>query len=210
MRAYRVAFAVLAGAAIVEGCPIDGDCRVTYLSKFTVVSNAVGTVTLPAGALLTPRVTRTVAWDGVRGAAVMCLPSTGTAYSLLLQRFDDQYTSGRRWTGTVLHQLMPILNVLDRCVRPITQHPGWRGGLRWTSSPILYLVDSLIRSAAIGWHRYDVIDPNEVGRYGGEVLSTLGIASGVLGFAFLIVWFSNRLHWVTAGLMPGAVPTGSS
>lgn len=96
--------------------------------------------------------------------------------------------------------------MFDRCVLPIAQRLGWRDGLRWTIFPILYLVDSLIRGAAIDWHRYDVINPSEVGRYGLH----LGIAAGVLGFALSIVWFSNRLHRVSAGLMPGAVPTGFS
>lgn len=67
MRADRVAFAVLAVAAIVEKCLIDGDSRAPRLGKVTVVGNAVGAVTLPAGSLLAPWVTRTIARDGVRG-----------------------------------------------------------------------------------------------------------------------------------------------
>ena len=209
-RAYRAVFAALAVAAIIVKYPLDGDSLVTYLSKFTVESNAFGAAVLLGGALLAPRITGTIAWDGVRGAAAMYLLTTGIVYGLLLQGFDNPFTSGRHWTHTVLHQLMPIVIVLDLVVRPFAHRLGWRDALRWTVFPILYLVYSLVRGAIIGWYPYDFIDPSEVGGYGGVALYALGISAGFLAFAFLILWLSNSLHRLPVKAKPVAVPSGSA
>ncbi len=198
IRSYRVAFALLAFAALVGKYVHDTDGLARYLSKFTIQSNAIGMVVLLAGAFLGSRTGRSPGWTRVRGAAVMYLMTTGIVYGLLLDGFDNPFTSDRHWTHTLLHQVMPIVMVLDLVIRPLVHRLTWRDALKWTGYPILFLVYSLIRGAVVDWYPYDFINPTEVGGYDGVALYSAGITAGFLAVAMLIVWVSH----VLSGLPP--------
>ncbi len=198
IRSYRVAFAVLALAALIGKYVHDTDGPARYLSKFTIQSNAIGMVVLLAGAFLGSRTAGSLGWTRVRGAAVMYLLTTGIVYGLLLDGFDNPFTSDRHWTHTVLHQVMPIAMVLDLIVRPLRHRLTWRDAVTWTAYPVLYLIYSLIRGAIVNWYPYDFINPGEVGGYDGVALYSAGITAGFLAVAMLIVWVSH----VLSGLPP--------
>ena len=194
IRSYRVAFAVLAFVALVGKYVHDTDSLTRYLSKFTIQSNAVAMVVLLVGAILGTRAATSLKWNRVRGAAVMYLLTTGIVYGLLLEGFDNPFTSGRHWTHTVLHQVMPIVIVLDLIIRPLTRRLTWRDALLWTGYPILYLIYSLVRGAVVDWYPYSFINPMEVGGYDGVALYCAGITAGFLAVAALIVLVSHRLR----------------
>ena len=192
IRAYRVALAVLACAALIGKYVHDADSVVQYLSKFTTQSNTIGMVVLLTGAFLGARKAGSVRWARVRGAAAMYLLTTGIVYGVLLEGFDNPFTSDREWSHTVLHQVMPVVMVLDLIVRPLRHRLTLRDAMTWTVYPILYLVYSLIRGAIVDWYPYDFINPTEVGGYDGVALYSAGITAGFLAVAMLIVQV-NRL-----------------
>lgn len=194
IRTCRVAFAVLAFAALVGKYIHDTDGPAQYLSEFTTQSNAIGMVVLFAGAFLGSRTASSIGWTRVRGAAVMYLLTTAIVYGVLLEGFDNPFTSGRDWTHTVLHQVMPVVMVLDLIARPLRHRLTWRDAVTWTAYPILYLIYSLVREAVVDWYPYDFINPGEVGGYDGVALYAAGITAGFLAVAMLIVRVSRLAY----------------
>ena len=206
IRSYRVVLAVLAFAALIGKYVHDADSVVQYLSKFTTQSNAIGMVVLLAGAILGAQKANSRGWAQVRGAAVMYLLTTGIVYGVLLEGFDNPFTSDREWSHTVLHQVMPIVMVLDLIVRPLRHRLSWRDAVTWTVYPILYLVYSLIRGAIVDWYPYDFINPTEVGGYDGVALYSAGITAGFLTVAMAIVQVNRSLDRVPRPHAPSAAP----
>lgn len=206
-RAYAAAFGTLAVVAIVRKFFIDDDGFITYLSKFTTQSNAIAAVVLLVGALLAARVAGSAGWDRIRGAAVMYMATTGIVYGFLLDGFDNPFTTEKHWTHTVLHQVMPIVMVLDLAIRPLVHRLTWRDALTWTVYPILYLAYSLVRGAIVDWYPYDFINPGEVGGYDGVAMYSLGITAGFLGIASLIV---SANHWSHRLPVPAEMSSGTA
>jgi hypothetical protein len=183
IRTYRVAFAVLAFAAIVGKYYHGTDAFPDFLSLFTVHSNAYAALVLLLGALVSQPVTNGRGWDLARGAAVM---------------FMVTITSDRHWTHTVLHQVMPVVIVADLLILPLRHRLAWRDIGLWMIYPVAYLTYSLARGPLVGWYPYDFIDPDEQGGYDGVALYTLGITAGFLLVALLVVIFSKwRLRQAT-------------
>ena len=191
IRTYRVAFALLAIVALVAKYPRDNDPWHIYFSKFSYQSNAFAALVLLGGAFLAPTVIRSVRWDVLRGAAVMYLVTTFIVYGFLVNSFDNPFTTTRHWTHTVVHQVIPVVIVLDLLIRPFANRLRWSDALRWTVYPIVYLGWSLVRGAIDGWYPYDFIDPAEVG-WSGVALNTAGVTFGFVALGLLIVWFSHR------------------
>lgn len=191
IRAYRLAAALLAIVAVLRKYDRDGDAFVNWLSKFTIESNVLAAVVLLGGAILPVTVLTSRGWDRARGAAVMYMATTFVVYGLLIDGFDNPLTTSRHWTHTVLHQVIPIVIVLDLLIRPLVHRLTWRDALRWCVYPIIYLIYSLVRGAITGWYPYTFIDPGRAGGYGGVARYSLGITIGFLVLAFLIVWLSN-------------------
>lgn len=208
VRAWRIAFTILALAAVVRGVLRDEDGVANALSMFTYQSNTFEALVLLGGAFLAPGVIGSVRWDRLRGAAVMYSVTTFLVYGFLIEGFYNPFASDHYWTSTVLHQVIPAVLVLDLIARPFANRLTWRSTLLWTIYPIAYLVFSLIRGAFTGWYPYDFINPNEVGGYGGVVLYSIAITAGFFAIGSLIIGISNRLHRQPASASPVTVPSG--
>lgn len=207
VRAYRIAFGVLALVAVVRKYYVDGDTVANWLSKFTMESNAFTALVLLGGALLTGPLIMSATWDRLRGATVMYMVMTFIIYGVLISGFDNPFTTSRHWTHTVLHQLMPVVVVLDFAIRPLLHRLTWRDALGWCVYPIVFLVYSLMRGAIIDWYPYNFMNPHKVGGYGGVALYSLGITAGFLALAFAIIWLSNlRAQWPDKPLVQRASP----
>jgi hypothetical protein len=191
VRAWRIGFALLAIVALIAKYPRDNDPWHVYFSKFSYQTNAFAALVLLGGAFLAPAVIRSVRWDLLRGAAVMYLVTTFIVYGFLVNSFDNPFDTTRHWTHTVVHQVIPVVLVLDLLIRPFANRLRWHAALLWTVYPVAYLVWSMVRGAIDGWYPYDFIDPGEAG-WGGVALNTIGITIGFLALGLLIVWFS---HW---------------
>lgn len=191
VRAYRIAFGLLGLVAVVRKYDVDGDTVANWLSKFTIEGNTLAALALLGGGVLSASVLTSPAWERLRGAVVMYMVMTFIVYGVLINGFDNPFTTSRHWTHTVLHQLMPLVIVLDLIIRPLAHRLTWRDALLWTIYPIVYLAYSLARGAIVDWYPYNFLNPHKVGGYDGVALYSLGISTGFLALAFLIVWLNN-------------------
>jgi hypothetical protein len=209
VRAYRVAFGLLALVAVVRSFPrFDKGGTADFFSMFTYQSNAFEGLVLLGGAVLAPAVLASVRWDRLRGAAVMYGVTTFVVYGLLLDGFYNPFSSEHYWTSTVLHQVMPVALVLELFLRPFANRLSWRTTFLWMIYPIAFLAYSLIRGSITGWYPYDFLDPDEVGGYGGVALTSVGITIGFLAIGLLVVGITRwRGGDVSAPRpVPGAAP----
>lgn len=191
IRAYRLLFGLLALVAVIAKYFHGDDTVGNWISTFTVQGNILAGVVLIAGALLGADVIASDAWDKIRGATVMYLALIFFVYGFLINGFDNPFDTDRHWTHTVLHQLMPLVIVIDVVIRPFVHQPGWRVPFQWMVYPLLYLAYSLVRGEIVHWYPYDFIDPNEVGGYVGVALYCLGITVAFLAVAIGIVGVSR-------------------
>lgn len=208
IRVYRVAFAILAIVALVGKYYRDDDPWNIYLSKFSYQTNAFLALVLLGGAFLAPAVLRSVAWDRVRGAAVMYAVTTFVVYGFLVNSFDNPFDTTRHWTHTVVHQVMPVVMVADLVIRPFANRLSWPSALVWTIYPLAYFGWALVRGQIDGWYPYDFIDPAEAGGWGGVAVNVVGVTIGFLAFGAALVWISHHTRR-TVSRPPARPPFGT-
>jgi hypothetical protein len=201
LRVYRIAFGLLALAAVVRSFFRDDGGTISFLSKFTYESNTFQALVLLGGAFVAPAVIASVRWDRLRGAAVMYAVTTFLVYGFLIEGFYNPFDSDHYWTSTVLHQVIPAALVLELFLRPFANRLDRRSTLLWTIYPIAFLVYSLVRGAITDWYPYDFLDPDETGGYGRVALYAAAITIGFFAIGSLIVWISQRHH------RPATTPT---
>ncbi|HWV34367.1 MAG TPA: Pr6Pr family membrane protein, partial [Thermomicrobiales bacterium] len=130
-------------------------------------------------------------WNFVRGAGVMFMVTTGVVYATLLGGLFNPFDGSHSWMNAVLHQLTPIVMVVDLILQPPVTRLSYRKALIWTVYPLLFLVYSLIRGPIVDWYPYDFIDPHEVGGYGGVAMYSVAILVGFLLMAGFVVLLSR-------------------
>ncbi len=119
-RVLRLATALLILAAIVVQLFNPDDpwaVAANFFSFFTIQSNLFAAVVLivVAARAAAPRSPRL---DVIRGAATLYLLITGVVFALLLSNIPEDLQLTLPWVDTVLHQVAPILIVLDWLVDP--------------------------------------------------------------------------------------------
>src|SRR5260221_7878465 len=147
---YRAAFGLLTIAAItthLTDLAAKGTLDlVSYFSYFTIQSNLIATAVLLFGAARW-RAARSSAFDLARGGAVVYMSITGIVFTLLLSGTDVD--TAIPWVNTVVHQLMPIVLVVDWLLDPPAVHLTFRQGLLWLSYPLVWIVYILVRGAIV-------------------------------------------------------------
>lgn len=208
LRAYRVAFGLLALIAVVRSFPrFDKGGTADFFSMFTYQSNVFEGLVLLGGAVLAPATIASVRWDRLRGAAVMYGVTTFVVYGLLLDGFYNPFSSEHYWTSTVLHQVMPVALVLELILRPFANRLSWRTTFLWMIYPIAFLAYSLVRGAIVDWYPYDFLDPDEVGGYGGVALTSAAITIGFLAIGLLVVGITRWRGGAPAGQPVASIAT---
>ena len=144
---------------------------VSYFSYFTIEANLISTVVLLVGAARW-RSARSNGFDLVRGGAVVYMTVTGIVFTLLLSGTDVD--TAIPWVNTVVHQLMPIVLVVDWLLDPPERRLTMRQGLLWLSYPAVWLVYILIRGALVNLYPYPFLNPAN-GGYGSVVVYCVGI-----------------------------------
>lgn len=196
IRAYRLFFGILAFYTLWVSFGRTNDTKLDWASAFTHEANAFTGLVFLGGALLGAQIIRSPRWDAVRGATVVYLVITFFVYGFLIREFDNPFTTTRHWTHTVLHQLMPLVVVLDAVIQPFFHRIPWRTALLWTAYPAVYFAYSMIRGAFVDWYPYTFVNPDEVGGYAGVAVYAVGILAGFLGVSLLVIGFSRlRLGW---------------
>lgn len=196
VRAYRILFGAVAIWAVVWDF-IDQDRHkagfvpANFWSLFTNQSNLIAGAVLVLGAVLPVLIVRSHGWEMVRGAAVMFMVTTGVVYATLLGGLFNPFADDQTWMNSVLHQVTPIVMVVDLLLQPPATRITFRQALVWTVYPLLYLAYSLVRGAIVGWYPYAFLNPHEVGGYGGVAVYGLGISAGFLAMTAFVTWLSR-------------------
>jgi hypothetical protein len=195
LRILRLLTALLILAAIVVQLLHPDDpwaVAANFFSFFTIQSNLFAACVLIVVALraAAPRSHRL---DVVRGAATLYLLITGVVFALLLSNIPEDLQLTLPWVDTVLHQLAPILLVLDWLVDPPREWIAPRTALLWLGYPLAWVTYTLIRGAIVGWYPYPFIDVDAHG-YPAVLLVCLALAVGFALAALAVAAVGNRLR----------------
>ena len=144
---FRTLFAVVAvGAVVVQmlGLLDNPTFRpLNFFSYFTIQSNLIGAAVLLVGAIR--RDIHTPTFDLVRGGAVVYLVTTGIVFSVLLSGTDVD--TAIPWVNSVLHEVMPIVIVVDWLLDPPSRHITYRQSLLWLAYPPIWVAYTLVRGS---------------------------------------------------------------
>jgi hypothetical protein len=189
---YRLVFAVLAAVAVgwqAHVVTAGGNGLANFFSFFTIESNIVGIVVFTWGgvAALTGR---RPAPDLLRGATVVYLVITGVVYTVLLAGIEGQGTTP--WVNSVVHQVMPIVLLLDWLIAPPRTSLPLPRVWWWLVFPLVYLVYTLVRGPFAHWYPYPFLDPRPHG-YGHVVVGSVGVAVGFVLATLLVRWVGLAL-----------------
>lgn len=179
VRAYRLCFGALAIWAVIQDFIDQGRHKPEFVpanfwSLFTNQSNLIAGTVLIIGALLPATIAYSHGWDMMRGSAVMFMTTTGVVYATLLGGLFNPLDGSHSWMNAVLHQVTPIVMIIDLFLEPPATRLTFRETLVWTMYPLLFLGYSLIRGPVVAWYPYDFVDPDAVGGYGGVTMYSIG------------------------------------
>jgi uncharacterized membrane protein YidH (DUF202 family) len=144
---------------------------VNYFSYFTILSNLIGATLLLVGAARW-RSPRSARMDLLRGGAVVYLTVTFIVFALLLSNTDVDLAIP--WVNSVLHEIIPVVILIDWLIDPPTVRLTQRQGLLWLSFPAAWIVYVLIRGAIVGKYPYPFLDPAN-GGYASVAIYCVGI-----------------------------------
>lgn len=162
IRLYRLFFGTLALYAVVWNFREKDDPH--FWSFFTNQSSLLAGTVLILGAVIFAKVKNPAWWDVIRGIGVISMLVTGIVYAVLLDGLYNPFTtSDHTWASSVMHQLLPIVMLLDILIVPLGARTS-----RWTTLiypiyPLIYLGWWLIRGDQNGWYPYDFIDHSTYG-----------------------------------------------
>lgn len=182
IRAYRLLFGLFALYAIFWNMREKNDQY--FWNFFTNQSSLICGVVLLIGAVYFARVNNPPWWDVIRGIAVILMLVTGVVYAALLGGVYNPFTTTEHtWASSVMHQLLPIVMLLDILIVPLgARTPRWTA-IIYPIYPLLYLGWFLIRGNQNGWYPYDFVNHTTYANgYTG-----VAITCGALLVVFLIV-----------------------
>ncbi len=191
---FRIGFGLLALLAIGTQLGIHlqlGFSAVNFFSYFTNLSNLLAAAALLFGGWqLLSRREPTPATDLLRGEAAICMTVVGIVFAILLR--DVDLGSLLPWVNAMLHYVMPLAMVAEWLRWPPRAKLGAQQLPLLLLLPVLYLVYTLARGAAVGWYPYPFLNPAIVGGYAGVAAYIAGIVVvfGVAGWALLAL--ANR------------------
>ena len=129
--------------------------------------------------------------DRLRGAAVVYMAVTGVVYGLLLQGTDVDTTIP--WVNAIVHQVMPVVVVLDWLLDPPVDRLATRDALAWLTYPVAWIAYTMVRGPIAGWYPYPFLDPAPGGY--APVAATIAVifVAGAL-LCLVVAWVGNALR----------------
>ena len=192
--AYRAAFGVLGVVAIgtqLADLSAKGVLNpVNFFSYFTILSNSFAVVVLLAGATIW-RNQRSATIDMIRGAAVLYMTVTLIVFALLLSGTDVD--TAIPWVNAVVHQLLPVVMIVDWLIDPPATRVTFRQGLAWLIPPLVWIAYTMVRGPIAGWYPYPFLDPAN-GGYGSVAVTTLVILAGGIVLVAVLVVAANAVR----------------
>jgi hypothetical protein len=147
-------------------------------------------VVLLAGATIW-RTQRSPTSDMVRGAAVLYMTVTLIVFALLLSGTDVD--TAIPWVNAVVHQLLPVVMIVDWLIDPPSIRLTVRQGLALLIPPLVWIVYTMIRGPIAGWYPYPFLDPAN-GGYGSVAVTTLVIPAGGAVLCVVLVAVGNTMR----------------
>jgi hypothetical protein len=156
---------------------------------FTNQSSLLAGIVLVLGGTVFTHRHSPLAWDIMRGTAVMMMLTTGVVYAVLLDGVYNPFDGSHRWPSSVMHQLLPVVLLVDILLVPLHRSvPMWSMSF-FTVYPLGWLGFTLWYGNDGGWYPYDFLNPDT----GGGVTG-VAITIGAMVIAFLIIaWILIRL-----------------
>lgn len=191
IRLYRLFFGTLAIYAIAWNYLELDDPK--FWNFFTNQSSALSGTVLLLGATFFARIQNPRWWDVIRGIAFISMLVTGVVYALLLDGLYNPFdTSTHTWASSFMHQLLPIVMLLDILIVPLGHRtPRWTAFI-YPLYPLAYLGWSLYRGDQNGWYPYDFVDHTTYSNGYTGVATTCGallVAFIVIGLG--IIYYSR-------------------
>lgn len=188
---YRLAFGILVLVAITVQMVSLAQSGLLdplhYLTFFTNLSNEIAAIVFLVGAARW-RSKPSPAFDLVRGGAVVYMTITGVVFAILLSgvNVDAQIP----WVNDVVHELFPIVVMVDWLVDPPAERLTLGQGTLWLSFPVAWLAYELIRGAISDKYHYPFLNPAH-GGYASVILYSIAIAVFTLVVCAVVVWLAN-------------------
>lgn len=189
---FKVFFGLLGLSAVVTEMVVTigrGTFRPeNFFSYFTIESNIIAGVVFLISAWMLFKGRKSSTLDFSRGAATLFMTITGIVFATLLSKLDVQLTAVP-WDNTVLHYVIPMAILADWVLDPPTKAIRFGKAVWWLVYPLMYLVYSLIRGAAVGWYPYPFLNPAIKG-YG----NVAWVAFVILVFTLVLTWLLVWIH----------------
>lgn len=154
---------------------------VSFFSFFTIESNVLAAAVLLLG--MSPFYQQQRWFGYLRGAATLCIVTTGIIYATLLSGLEQALQTTIPWVNLVLHYFAPIGMFLWWLISPPRYKFTFQQNLFWLLLPLAYVVYSLIRGPFVDWYPYPFLDPRISG-YGNVILMSVlifGVLVGIVG-----------------------------
>jgi hypothetical protein len=192
IRFFRLTFGILAIISVFKNY-IDL-AEPHFWHFFTNQSSFVSGVVLLLGATLFSRQRSPLAWDIVRGTAVMMMLMTGIVYAALLGGLYNPFNGEHPWPSSVMHQLLPIVMLLDLLIVPLHRSvPTWSMSL-FTVYPLAWLGFTVWYGTGAGWYPYEFLDPALGGGVTGVAVTIAAIVVGFLAIAAFLLRLSRAMR----------------
>lgn len=192
IRFYRLAFGILAVISVFKNFL---DLEEPYFWHFfTNQSSLFSGIVLLLGATVLARRRSPLAWDIVRGTAVMMMLMTGIVYAALLGGLYNPFNGEHPWPSSVMHQLLPVVMLLDLLMVPLHRRvPTWSMSL-FTVYPLAWLGFTVWYGNGNGWYPYEFLDPALGGGVTGVAITIGVIVVGFLAIAAFLIRLSRLLR----------------
>jgi hypothetical protein len=87
---------------------------------------------------------------------------------------------------------MPIAAVVGWLLFSPKQRLSWKNALYWQSFPLLFVCYTLLRGPFVHWYPYPFLNPTISGGYISVLLWVIGIITGSIFLALLLIFIAHR------------------
>lgn len=121
----------------------------------------------------------------------MMMVTTGVVYAILVGGLYNPFGNAHPWLSSVLHQLMPIVMVLDLLIVSLIRRLTWWGLLAFSIYPVLYLGYSIWYGTSTGWYPYGFLNPASNGGPAGVAITVVLLMIGFIILSGLVIIHSR-------------------
>jgi len=200
VRGYRIFFALLTLMALAMQLTESIEAErstVDFFSYFTIQSNMIAVSILLWTAIRPKQVSQREIQDIFRGASVLYLAVTGIVFAVLLSNLP---LVTNPFSNMVMHQLMPVVIVLDWMLDPPSQTLSFRKATVWLAYAGGWIGYTLIRGVWVEWYPYPFLNPETVGGYAYVLFNITVILCMALLLIWIITWIGKMSRKVYDGM----------